>query len=160
MQRMCTAAEMKFYGQSLLGGGGGGLKGSYYLRPNKNCNLTMWPAGCEPGWSCNIRKEDNVNIKKDKEIPLRINDCQPCCPGFFCPHGLTCMIRELLFSSPLLLSQLVKHVLKILICSSICLLKPARWELTALELSSIKPPASVIRKSSILLFSNFMVFIY
>ncbi|XP_042047086.1 ABC transporter G family member 28-like [Salvia splendens] len=92
MQRMCTAAEMKFYGQSLLGGGGGGLKGSYYLRPNKNCNLTMWPAGCEPGWSCNIRKEDNINIKKDKEIPLRINDCQPCCPGFFCPHGLTCMI--------------------------------------------------------------------
>ena len=38
--------------------------------------------------------------------------------------------------------------MEILICSSTCLLKPARWELTALELSSIKPPASVIRKSS------------
>nr|QVT92381.1 ABC transporter [Salvia miltiorrhiza] len=90
--RLCTAAEVKFYGQSLLGGGGGGLRSSYYLRPNKNCNLTAWPAGCEPGWACNVKKEDNVDIKNDKEIPERVLDCQPCCPGFFCPHGLTCMI--------------------------------------------------------------------
>ncbi|KAH6764774.1 ABC transporter family protein [Perilla frutescens var. hirtella] len=92
MQRLCTAAEVKFYGASLLNDAQGGLKSSYYLRPNKNCNLSSWPAGCEPGWACNTRVEDKVDLKNDKEMPERVLQCQPCCPGFFCPHGLTCMI--------------------------------------------------------------------
>ncbi|KAL1558512.1 ABC transporter G member 28, variant 2 [Salvia divinorum] len=92
MKRLCTAAEVKFYGQSLLGGENGEVKSRYRLRPNKNCNMTAWPNGCEPGWSCNVRKEDKVDIKNDKVIPERVLDCKPCCPGFFCPHGLTCMI--------------------------------------------------------------------
>ncbi|XP_041995410.1 ABC transporter G family member 28-like [Salvia splendens] len=92
MQRLCTAAEVKFYGQSLLGGEDGEVKRKYSLRPNTNCNMSGWPEGCEPGWSCNVRKEDKVDIKNDKVIPERLLDCQPCCPGFFCPLGLTCMI--------------------------------------------------------------------
>lgn len=79
---------------------GGGMRSSQYMRPNKNCNLSSWPAGCEPGWSCNVRKEDKVDMKNDKEIPERVLDCQPCCPGFFCPHGLTCMIREFYIHTP------------------------------------------------------------
>lgn len=94
MQRLCTAAEVKFYGQSLLGGEDGEVKSKYQLRPNPNCNMTGWPEGCEPGWSCNVRKEDKVDMKNDKVIPERLLDCQPCCAGFFCPVGLTCMIRE------------------------------------------------------------------
>ncbi|KAG6417886.1 hypothetical protein SASPL_120083 [Salvia splendens] len=82
----------------------------------ESCNMSAWPNGCEPGWSCNVKKEDKVDIKNDKVIPDRVLDCQPCCPGFFCPLGLTCM--------------------------------PAPWEPTALELNLIKPPVSVLRKSS------------
>ncbi|KAM7264653.1 hypothetical protein ACFE04_002336 [Oxalis oulophora] len=84
--RLCTAAEIKFYFSSF----GERSESSHYL-PNKNCNLTSWSPGCEPGWGCSVDKEDNVELK-DKVMPTRNKDCQPCCEGFFCPSGLTCMM--------------------------------------------------------------------
>jgi len=89
-QRVCTAAEMKFYFESFLESNGR----KNYVRPNKNCNLTSWIDGCEPGWSCSAGKDQEVNLKDAVNIPSRTLDCSGCCAGFFCPHGLTCMIRK------------------------------------------------------------------
>ncbi|KAK2418196.1 putative white-brown complex protein [Trifolium repens] len=86
--RICTTAEIRYYFQSFFLEGGSSAS---YVKPNQNCNLTSWVSGCEPGWSCNV--DDKIDLKKDiKDIPSRIKDCQPCCEGFFCPQGLTCMI--------------------------------------------------------------------
>ncbi|KAK6163362.1 hypothetical protein DH2020_000226 [Rehmannia glutinosa] len=93
VQRLCTAAEVKFYGASLIENAqSGSAKSSTYLKPNKNCNLSSWPSGCEPGWACSVGKDTKVDLKNSKDIPLRDIDCQSCCQGFFCPRGLTCMI--------------------------------------------------------------------
>ncbi|KAL6510938.1 ABC transporter G member 28 [Orobanche gracilis] len=93
VQRLCTAAEVKFYGASLIESAqSGGTASSSYLKPNKNCNLSSWPSGCEPGWSCSAGKDEKIDLKNSKDMPLRDIDCQPCCAGFFCPRGLTCMI--------------------------------------------------------------------
>ncbi|KAL8141534.1 hypothetical protein V2J09_014566, partial [Rumex salicifolius] len=86
VQRVCTAAEIKFYFTSIL------ESGEKDMKPNKNCNLTKWLSGCEPGWACAVDNEHSVDLKNINEIPLRTQKCQPCCKGFFCPHGLTCMI--------------------------------------------------------------------
>ncbi|KAJ4789820.1 hypothetical protein LUZ62_041066 [Rhynchospora pubera] len=83
-QRVCTAAEMKFYFNSFY-------EQQNYLKPNLNCNLTSWVSGCEPGWGCSAGNQ-KINLQDSKTIPLRSLDCRPCCSGFFCPHGLTCMI--------------------------------------------------------------------
>ncbi|KAK7279333.1 hypothetical protein RJT34_24382 [Clitoria ternatea] len=86
--RICSAAEIRYYFHGFLEEG---VSSSNYVKPNKNCNLTSWVSGCEPGWSCSASK--NVDIKKDiKDIPYRTSNCKPCCEGFFCPQGLTCMI--------------------------------------------------------------------
>ena len=86
--RICTTAEVRYYFSSFFVQGS---TSSSYVKPNKNCNLTSWVSGCEPGWSCSA--DQKIDLKRDlKEIPSRINDCQPCCEGFFCPQGLTCMI--------------------------------------------------------------------
>ncbi|GKV48435.1 hypothetical protein SLEP1_g55249 [Rubroshorea leprosula] len=85
--RLCTAAEIKFYFSSLSENG---AKRTHYLKPNKNCNLTSWVSGCEPGWGCSANQ--HVELKNLANIPSRTQDCQPCCEGFFCPKGLTCMI--------------------------------------------------------------------
>ncbi|KAG8647240.1 putative white-brown complex homolog protein 30 [Manihot esculenta] len=87
--RLCTAAEIKFYFISHFQRGG---TKANYLKPNKNCNLTSWPPGCEPGWGCIADMNEKVDIENSKEMPVRTRDCQPCCEGFFCPQGLTCMI--------------------------------------------------------------------
>jgi hypothetical protein len=88
--RICTTAEIRYYFQSFFLEGGSSAS---YVKPNQNCNLTSWVSGCEPGWSCNV--DDKIDLKKDiKDIPSRIKDCQPCCEGFFCPQGLTCMISK------------------------------------------------------------------
>ncbi|KAJ8899734.1 hypothetical protein K2173_019433 [Erythroxylum novogranatense] len=86
-QRLCTAAEIKFYIESLAE-----KATTTYVRPNKNCNLSSWAAGCEPGWGCSASLKQKVDIRTSNDIPLRTKDCQPCCEGFFCPQGLTCMI--------------------------------------------------------------------
>ncbi|XP_017414669.2 ABC transporter G family member 24 isoform X2 [Vigna angularis] len=87
-KRLCTAAEVKFLLDSLLAKS----LSANYLKPNKNCNLTSWVSGCEPGWACSDLSSQKVDLKNSKEIPARTSNCQPCCEGFFCPHGITCMI--------------------------------------------------------------------
>ncbi|KAK7278983.1 hypothetical protein RJT34_24024 [Clitoria ternatea] len=87
-QRLCTAAEIKFYLNSLLDRS----TSSNYLKPNKNCNLTSWVSGCEPGWACSVQTNQQVDFRNSEEIPARTSNCQACCEGFFCPHGITCMI--------------------------------------------------------------------
>lgn len=89
-QRLCTAAEIKFYLNSLLERS----TSANYLKPNKNCNLTSWVSGCEPGWACSVQSSQKVDLTNSKEIPARTSNCQACCEGFFCPHGITCMIRK------------------------------------------------------------------
>lgn len=90
-QRMCTEAEIQAYGQSFASGKSGTR--SSFLKPNINCNLSSWVNGCEPGWGCKANQKVDIGSHK-KGIPIRSVDCQPCCEGFFCPHGLTCMIRK------------------------------------------------------------------
>jgi len=52
-------------------------------------------SGCEPGWACRTAKDVKVDLKDDKNVPVRTQQCAPCCAGFFCPRGITCMIRKL-----------------------------------------------------------------
>lgn len=84
-RRICTAAELKFYF-------GGFFSGTNYLKPNRNCNRTSMVSGCEPGWACATSPTEKVDMEDSRNIPARTLDCQPCCEGFFCPNGLTCMI--------------------------------------------------------------------
>lgn len=91
-QRICTAAEMKFYFDSFFQSS----DSATHLKPNKNCNLTAWVSGCEPGWACSVGQNRQVDLQASRNIPTRTQDCQACCEGFFCPHGLTCMIRKFL----------------------------------------------------------------
>ncbi|KAE8676515.1 ABC transporter G family member 28 [Hibiscus syriacus] len=87
-QRLCTAAEIKFYFNSLFSKGGKtGL-----VKVNKNCNLKSWISGCEPGWGCFANPDQKFELKDENNMPSRTTDCQPCCEGFFCPRGLACMI--------------------------------------------------------------------
>ncbi|KAL5740804.1 hypothetical protein ACOSQ2_029984 [Xanthoceras sorbifolium] len=86
-QRLCTSAEINFY---LRGLAKRGSTQTIYLRLNKNCNLTSWSSGCEPGWGCSA--DEKVELKNSKNMPSRTRNCQPCCEGFFCPRGLPCMI--------------------------------------------------------------------
>ncbi|KAJ4747211.1 ABC transporter family protein [Rhynchospora pubera] len=89
--RICSQAEIRFY-FSLFSGG----QLSKFLKPNENCNLTSWVSGCEPGWACSAIQIQNQTLTNDpdydKVIPARTTNCQPCCEGFFCPRGITCMI--------------------------------------------------------------------
>ncbi|KAL6534170.1 hypothetical protein OROHE_013095 [Orobanche hederae] len=90
-KRICTAAEMKFYFSSFMDTKSADAS---FLKPNRNCNLTSWVPGCEPGWACTISQDAQVDLKNSKDFPDRTRDSQPCCAGFFCPRGLTCMIRS------------------------------------------------------------------
>lgn len=92
-QRLCTAAEVKFYLNSLFERS----SRANYLKPNKNCNLTSWVSGCEAGWACSasaLSSQQQVDLRNSQEVPARTTNCQPCCEGFFCPHGIACMIRK------------------------------------------------------------------
>lgn len=90
-ERLCTAAELKFYFDHFFQAGS-----SSFLEPNINCNLANWVAGCEPGWASRVGSNQQVNLTNSQYIPARTTDSQPCCAGFFCPRGLTCMIRKYL----------------------------------------------------------------
>ncbi|KAL3370830.1 hypothetical protein AABB24_007720 [Solanum stoloniferum] len=85
-RRLCTAAEISSYFSNTI------TSESNYLTPNRNCNLTSWVPGCEPGWACSTNSDQNPDLRNSREIPARTLACQSCCEGFFCPHGLTCMI--------------------------------------------------------------------
>ncbi|OMO72444.1 ABC transporter-like protein [Corchorus capsularis] len=87
--RLCTAAEIKFYFGNLFVKGGDTAS---YVKPNKNCNLTTWVPGCEPGWGCFADSNQRFDLKNGTYMPSRTQNCQPCCEGFFCPRGLACMI--------------------------------------------------------------------
>lgn len=86
-RRLCTAAEAEVYFSNLKNGGN-------YLKPNRNCNSSQWAEGCEPGWACALDTDDPVDLKNSRDIPARRSGCDTCCEGFFCPQGLTCMIRK------------------------------------------------------------------
>ncbi|RZC76970.1 hypothetical protein C5167_001134 [Papaver somniferum] len=77
-QRLCTAAEIKFYFRRYLA--------TNYLRPNENCNLTTWNPGCEPGWACRVDFDQLVDLKNSRDMPTRASNCNTCCEGFFCPQ--------------------------------------------------------------------------
>ncbi|PKA53280.1 Putative white-brown complex like protein 30 [Apostasia shenzhenica] len=90
--RLCNAAEIKFYFSSFYESSGGNTAKTNILKPNKNCNLSSWVPGCEPGWACSVGANQKVKLNDSKEIPARTTNCHPCCPGFFCPRGITCMM--------------------------------------------------------------------
>ncbi|KAJ6826855.1 ABC transporter G family member 28-like isoform X1 [Iris pallida] len=88
-RRLCTAVEIMFYFNNFYQNTGK----NNYLKPNLNCNLTSWVSGCEPGWGCSVGSKQKVKLQDYKtSMPARTLDCRPCCEGFFCPRGLTCMI--------------------------------------------------------------------
>lgn len=102
-RRICTVAELKFYFNYLFEA----PLSSNYLKPNRNCNLTTWIPGCEPGWACSIGNQQ-VDLKEATNMPQRTVSCDTCCEGFFCPYGLTCMIRK--YSRISKLSSLIIHI--------------------------------------------------
>ncbi|PIA37284.1 hypothetical protein AQUCO_03000108v1 [Aquilegia coerulea] len=87
-QRICTAAEVKFYFGSFFESG----STNNNLKLNRNCNLTSWNPGCEPGWACSVAQSEQVDLRNSADMPTRTRECQTCCEGFFCPRGITCMI--------------------------------------------------------------------
>ncbi|KAK8945287.1 ABC transporter G family member 24 [Platanthera guangdongensis] len=91
--RLCNAAEIKFYFNSFYDKTKENTAKTNILKPNKNCNLSSWVPGCEPGWACSVGPNQQVKLNDSKVMPARTYHCDPCCPGFFCPRGLTCMIR-------------------------------------------------------------------
>lgn len=113
VSRICTAAEMKFYSDEFL------LKtdnpGYLKPKPNRNCNLTSWVPGCEPGWACS-----RDHLTEQDDLPERTSNCMPCCEGFFCPNGLTCMIRKQIQNSlyffPLISLTFFQYRLNFLFC--------------------------------------------
>ncbi|GAU49451.1 hypothetical protein TSUD_407380 [Trifolium subterraneum] len=76
-KHLCTTAEVKFYLNNLLESS----RSANYLKPNKNCNLTSWVSGCEPGWACSVSCQ-KTDLRNLKEIPARTSNCQSCCEGF------------------------------------------------------------------------------
>ncbi|XP_059667628.1 putative white-brown complex homolog protein 30 [Cornus florida] len=90
-KRLCTASEIKFYFESFLERAS---LDAPEAKPNKNCNLTSWVPGCLPGWASGLNSADEkVDLtNSSRDMPARTNDSQPCCEGFFCPQGITCMI--------------------------------------------------------------------
>jgi hypothetical protein len=76
---------VKFYFSSLYDRKG---EKNLFLKTNINCNRSSWVQGCEPGWACSVGSGPNPQ----GNIPPRTASCQPCCEGFFCPRGLTCML--------------------------------------------------------------------
>ncbi|KAK8638954.1 hypothetical protein V6N13_137360 [Hibiscus sabdariffa] len=89
-ERLCTAAEIKFYFGSIFSKGAK----TGYVKVNKNCNLKSWVEGCEPGWGCFADSDQKFELTDGNNMPSRTKDCKPCCEGFFCPRGLACMIRS------------------------------------------------------------------
>ncbi|KAL4324493.1 hypothetical protein GQ457_11G007850 [Hibiscus cannabinus] len=87
-ERLCTAAEIKFYFGSVFSKG----TKTGYIKVNKNCNLKSWVEGCEPGWGCFADSDQEFELTDGNKMPSRTKDCKPCCEGFFCPRGLACMI--------------------------------------------------------------------
>lgn len=96
-KRLCTAAELRVYFTSFIKKVDDSTKSisqAHFLDPNRNCNLTSWTSGCEAGWASAVNpgQKYEFNETNPRKIPFRTDNSQPCCEGFFCPQGLTCMI--------------------------------------------------------------------
>ncbi|CAI9268079.1 unnamed protein product [Lactuca saligna] len=96
-KRLCTAAELRVYFTSFIKEVDDSTKSisqAHFLDPNRNCNLTSWTRGCEAGWASAVNpgQKYEFNETDPRKIPFRTDNSQPCCEGFFCPQGLTCMI--------------------------------------------------------------------
>lgn len=105
VNRICTEAEMKLYINGLLSKADKPGDKQVNMKPNRNCNLTSWVSGCEPGWACSLdHPTEQADLQNSKNFQERTSDCMPCCEGFFCPKGLTCMIRMQIQNSLLFLS--------------------------------------------------------
>ncbi|CAM0146278.1 unnamed protein product [Urochloa decumbens] len=87
--RLCTPAEVRFYLSCLHDQKG---QNNIFLKTTINCNQSSWVQGCEPGWACSIGPDLLLSNINSSTIPTRRINCQQCCEGFFCPHGLTCML--------------------------------------------------------------------
>ncbi|GAQ81712.1 ABC transporter G family [Klebsormidium nitens] len=90
-QRLCTKAEVILYLRTL---------GQFPVGPTKNCQ--EYPGrrlkGCYPGYaSFTVQDPSPMDFHQEREVPWRTDRDRPidqlaCCPGFFCPEGLACMI--------------------------------------------------------------------
>jgi len=89
--RLCTPAEVRFYFSCLHDQKG---VNNIFLNTTINCNQSSWVQGCEPGWTCSVSPDILLSNINSSMIPPRTTNCQQCCKGFFCPRGLTCMLRE------------------------------------------------------------------
>ncbi|KAL2896652.1 ABC transporter G family member 24 [Bienertia sinuspersici] len=79
--RLCTEAEIRFYL--------GGFSNEMGLQSNKNCNLTSWVAGCEPGWACSTGPVEGSDLENVQGIPARTSECKSC-SGFLLSFALIC----------------------------------------------------------------------
>lgn len=100
---LCNKDELEVYIKSFASTSSRSIS-----RVSRNCNRNSWALGCQPGWACMLGDESS----DEGSVPSRAVNCRPCCPGFFCPRGLTCMIRK--FSSnklslPAKHTQLILH---------------------------------------------------
>jgi hypothetical protein len=93
---LCWKSEVELYVKTLTSSRTGG-------RVSRNCNQNLWAPGCQPGWACSTEEYESLD---GSEVPSRALNCRPCCPGFFCPRGLTCMMRK---SLSLSLKELPQH---------------------------------------------------
>jgi hypothetical protein len=79
-------SEIKFYFENLAQ--------AATPAPNANCNSTSWSLSCEAGWAASVASP-SVNYD-GLIIPSRLLNPKKCCAGFFCPRGLSCMMRKFL----------------------------------------------------------------
>ncbi|KAG0609196.1 hypothetical protein M758_8G165400 [Ceratodon purpureus] len=80
-ERVCVMSELRLYFENLAA--------VDTPRPNLNCNASGWDQACEAGWSGRVAE----HVSLDSEIvPSRLLEPLPCCAGFFCPRGLSCII--------------------------------------------------------------------
>eukprot|EP00897_Mesotaenium_endlicherianum_P007271 jgi/Mesen1/6572/ME000336S05794 len=96
--RLCRPQELRLYLLSVWQGGGA------VVQDNRNCNSSLWLDGCEPGFASHVVAEADAHTDADSDPSAAVNGTSspqapqrraaaaPCCPGFFCPLGLACMI--------------------------------------------------------------------
>lgn len=97
LDRLCSAGEIGAYINSLVDLIASSSSGSAASPiSNVNCNATHWSQGCEDGWSTSLQvsvAQMSDLYQNISTIPLRDEESTtPCCAGFFCPRGLSCMI--------------------------------------------------------------------
>ncbi|KAJ7289930.1 hypothetical protein O6H91_03G005400 [Diphasiastrum complanatum] len=86
--RLCTVGEIQIYVKS--------IRNVNDPPPIPNCNQTHWSKGCDAGWASVVLDVPQANPQPSRNfstfIPKRATIGQPCCEGFFCPQGLSCMM--------------------------------------------------------------------